>query len=210
MKQMKSSINITKAEYIASAVSPAQFPEEKLMQIAFIGRSNVGKSSLINSLTRVHNLARVSGQPGKTQTINFFKLTAGNREASSVKNFYLVDLPGYGYARTGKDKRKKWHDFTKKYFLYPKDLYCVCQLIDIRHAPMASDIEMFSWFVKNEIPVFIIATKADKIGRNSINKNVAQIKKVLNIDADSILPYSSVKDEWRSHLLDFIGQALLE
>lgn len=207
---IKESINITKAEYIASAVEPSQYPEEKLKQIAFIGRSNVGKSSLINSLTRFHNLARVSGQPGKTQTINFFKLTAKYYKDATTKDFYLVDLPGYGYAKTGQDKRKKWAVFIEKYFLFPQDLYCVCQLIDIRHEPMPSDVKMFNWLIEHDIPVFVIATKADKIGKGTVAKNISRIKKVLNVRELTILPYSSTKNEGRSYLLDFIGQALVE
>lgn len=204
------SINITAAEYIASAVKPEQFPEEKLLEIAFIGRSNVGKSSLINSLTRVHNLARVSGQPGKTQTINFFKLRAKYYADNSLKDFYLVDLPGYGYAKTSQKNKKEWASFIEKYFLSSKNLYCVCQLIDIRHDPMPSDINMFKWLVKNNIPVFVIATKADKISKNIINKNILQIKKAFGVPELTILPYSSIKNDGRSYLLDFIGQALVE
>lgn len=210
---LTSDINITKASYIASAVEPSQFPAEKLRQIAFIGRSNVGKSSLINSLMRVRNLARVSKQPGKTQTINFFRLTAKYSKGNSLQNtkdFYLVDLPGYGYAKTEQKNRSRWLAFTKMYFLYPQDLYCVCQLIDIRHAPMQSDVDMFNWLIAHEIPVFIIATKVDKIGKNVVQKNIAQIKNTLKVQELTILPYSSMKNEGRSSLLDFIGNALLE
>ena len=179
-------------------------------EIVFIGRSNVGKSSLINSLTRVNNLARVSSQPGKTQTINFFEVGIKIAEVEERKAFYLVDLPGYGYAKTGKQNRKIWSKFIEEYFLTSPRLRFVCQLIDIRHEPMASDVDMFNWLVENDIPVLIIATKADKIGKNAQAKNIAAIKRKLGIKEISVLPYSSLKNEGRSDLLDVIGDSLLE
>jgi GTP-binding protein len=203
-------VNIIRAEYIASAVKNDQFPCEKLLEIAFIGRSNVGKSSLINSLTRVRNLARVSGQPGKTQTINFFKLRAKYYENEIIKDFYLVDLPGYGYAKTGQANRKRWAAFIEKYLLSSKRLYCVCQLVDIRHEPMEADINMFKWLVENNLQVFVIATKADKISKNLVKSNIDRLKKAFCVPELTILPYSSTKNEGRSYLLDFIGQALVE
>lgn len=203
-------INITKAAYIASAVKMSQYPEEKLPQVAFIGRSNVGKSSLINSLTRVHNLARVSGQPGKTQTINFFELTAKINETGENKLFHLVDLPGYGYAKTGQKNRRQWAKFIEEYFLNSKELRFACQLIDIRHEPMTSDLKMFKWFIENHIPVLVIATKADKISRGAVAKQTAQIRRALGVKGLDILPYSSKKNEGRSDLLDVIFQNLLK
>lgn len=208
MMQTQDKINIIRARYVASAVKKSQYPEEKLKEIAFIGRSNVGKSSLINSLTRVHNLARVSGQPGKTQTINFFELTARMIETGEDKLFHLVDLPGYGYAKTAQANRKQWAKFIEEYFLGSEQLQFVCQLIDIRHAPMKSDIEMFNWLVKNNVPVLIIATKADKISRGAVNKQIAQIRKTLGVKEIDILPYSSVKNAGRSELLEVINQML--
>ena len=201
-EEKKDKINIIRAKYIASAVKKAQYPEERLKEIAFIGRSNVGKSSLINSLTRVHNLARVSGQPGKTQTINFYELTARFNETSEDKLFHLVDLPGYGYAKTAQSNRKQWAKFIEEYFLHSKYLQFVCQLIDIRHEPMKSDKEMFDWLIKNNIPVLIIATKADKISRGAVNKQIAQIRKSLGVKEIDILPYSSPKKQGRDELLE--------
>ena len=206
--QIQDKINIIRAKYIASAVKKAQYPTEKRKEIAFIGRSNVGKSSLINSLTRVHNLARVSGQPGKTQTINFFELTARIIETGEDRLFHLVDLPGYGYAKTAQTNRKQWAKFIEEYFLHSEQLQFVCQLIDIRHAPMKSDVEMFDWLVKNNVPVLIIATKADKISRGAVAKQIAQIKKTLGVKEIDILPYSSVKNSGRSELLEVIYQML--
>ncbi|MDM8143890.1 ribosome biogenesis GTP-binding protein YihA/YsxC [Megamonas hypermegale] len=210
MTETKDKINIIRAKYTASAVKKAQYPAERLKEIAFIGRSNVGKSSLINSLTRVHNLARVSGQPGKTQTINFFELTARIIETGEDKLFHLVDLPGYGYAKTAQTNRKQWAKFIEEYFLNSEQLQFVCQLIDIRHAPMKSDIEMFNWLVKNNVPVLIIATKADKISRGAVAKQVAQIRKTLGVKEIDILPYSSVKNAGRSELLEVIYQMLTD
>ncbi len=210
MMQIQDKINIIRAKYIASAVKKAQYPTEKRKEIAFIGRSNVGKSSLINSLTRVHNLARVSGQPGKTQTINFFELTARIIETGEDRLFHLVDLPGYGYAKTAQTNRKQWAKFIEEYFLHSEQLQFVCQLIDIRHAPMKSDVEMFDWLVKNNVPVLIIATKADKISRGAVAKQIAQIKKTLGVKEIDILPYSSVKNSGRSELLEVIYDGLLK
>ena len=210
MSNDKERVIITQGKYIASAVRKDQYPEEDLPEIVFIGRSNVGKSSLINSLTRVNNLAKVSSQPGKTQTINFFEVGIKIAEVEERKAFYLVDLPGYGYAKTGKENRKIWSKFIEEYFLTSPRLRFVCQLIDIRHEPMASDVDMFNWLVDNDIPVLIIATKADKIGKNARAKNIAAIKRKLGIKEISVLPYSSLKNEGRSDLLDVIGDSLLE
>ncbi|MDY4417192.1 ribosome biogenesis GTP-binding protein YihA/YsxC [Selenomonas sp.] len=201
---------ITQASYLASAVNPSQYPAVRLPEFVFIGRSNVGKSSLINSLTRVKNLARVSSQPGKTQTINFYELGAKRAGADERKNFYLVDLPGYGYAKTAKGNRKIWAKFIEEYLTTSKELQFVCQLIDIRHAPMASDIDMFRWLVARGIPVLVIATKADKLGKTAREKQVRVIKQALGVPELSVLPYSSLKNEGRSDLLDVLGDALLQ
>ena len=206
----KDRVIITQGQYIASAVKPEQYPEEDLPEIVFIGRSNVGKSSLINSLTRVNNLARVSSSPGKTQTINFFDVGLKIAGVEGRKAFYLVDLPGYGYAKTGKEKRKIWSKFIEEYLLNSPRLKFVCQLIDIRHEPMNSDVDMFHWLVENDIPVLIVATKADKVGKNAKEKNIVAIKRKLGIQEVSVLPYSALKNEGRSDLLDVIGDSLVE
>lgn len=210
MSAKKDRVIITQGQYVASAVKKEQYPENDLPEIVFIGRSNVGKSSLINSLTRVNNLARVSSQPGKTQTINFFEVGLKIAEVEGRKAFYLVDLPGYGYAKTGKEKRKIWSKFIEEYLLTSQRLQFVCQLIDIRHEPMASDVEMFEWLVKNNIPVLIVATKCDKIGKTVRQRSIAAIKRKLGVAELSVLPYSSLKNEGRSDLLDVIGDSLLE
>ena len=167
---MAEKVVITQGKYLTSAVQMDQYPEVRRKEIVFIGRSNVGKSSLINSLTRVHQLARVSSQPGKTQTINFYEIGAKIEDNPQRQDFYLVDLPGYGYAKTGAKRRKIWSKFINEYLLSSEDLQFVCQLIDIRHEPMASDVEMFQWLVEHNLPVLVVATKADKLGKMALPK----------------------------------------
>jgi GTP-binding protein len=207
---MKENVIITQGTYIASAVSKEQYPTEAKKEIVFIGRSNVGKSSLLNSLVRIKNLARVSGQPGKTQTINFFEIGAKLPGVKTRQSFYLVDLPGYGYAKTGREKRRLWSKFISDYLRNGQEIQFVCQLIDIRHDPMPSDIEMFRWLVKNNIPVLVIATKADKISKGAVHSQTEHIKKVLGVSEIDVLPYSSLKNEGRSELLDVIASVLVE
>ena len=210
MSENKERVIITQGKYLASAVKKEQYPEERRKEIVFIGRSNVGKSSLINSLTRVRNLARVSSQPGKTQTINFYDIGAKIEGVEERQDFYLVDLPGYGYAKTGAERRKIWSKFINEYLLNSEDLQFVCQLIDVRHEPMKSDVEMFNWLVENNIPVLIIATKCDKIGKNAVNSSISRIKKTLDVPELDVLPYSSLKNEGRAELLDVIASCLAE
>ena len=193
-------INFNKVEFILSAASEKQFVRDGMPQLAFAGRSNVGKSSVINRLVNRKNFARVGASPGKTSQINYFKIDG---------KLYLVDLPGYGYAKTGKERRKIWKKFIDEYLLTSPNLQFVCQLIDIRHEPMASDIEMFQWLVEHHVPVLIVATKADKIGKNACQKNIAAIRRALGVKEISILPYSSVKNEGRSDLLDVIRETLV-
>lgn len=202
-------ITVIKSEYVTSAVSRATCPEELLPEIVFVGRSNVGKSSLINSLTNRKSLARTSGTPGKTQTINFFKVTLKTAE-DERREFYLVDLPGYGYAKTSKTNRKLWAKFIDEYLSSRRDIKFVCQLIDMRHPPMESDLKSFSSLVEKNLPVLIVATKSDKLGKTERQKHLNAIKNALGVDDDSVLPYSSAKNEGRSELLDVILNSLIE
>ncbi len=220
-------ITVIKSEYVTSAVSKKTCPEETLPEIVFVGRSNVGKSSLINSLTRRKNLARTSGTPGKTQTINFFRVTLkvrdkgqGTRDKgfysatvpqlSTTVSFYLVDLPGYGYAKTSKTNRKLWAKFVDEYLSSGRDIKFVCQLVDMRHEPMESDLQSFTSLVEKNLPVLVVATKSDKIPKTQRQKHLDAIQKILGVDAESILPYSSAKNEGRSELLDVVINSLIE
>jgi len=209
MTDEKTTINITSGQYIASAVRMDQYPEGELHEVAFMGRSNVGKSSLINSLCRRNGLARISGSPGKTQTLNFYRLMAKMSETER-REFFLVDLPGYGYARAGKSNRRQWAQFIEEYLLESPRLQLACQLIDIRHDPMESDIITYKWLIENDIPVQVIATKADKLTRMNVNKNVNAIRKGLGMKSDNIIAYSAEKGLGRDELLDVIAEILVK
>jgi GTP-binding protein len=202
-------ITVVKSEYVTSAVSRKTCPEELLPEIVFVGRSNVGKSSLINSLTHRKSLARTSGTPGKTQTINFFRVELKTSD-DVRREFYLVDLPGYGYAKTSKTNRRLWAKFIDEYLTSRRDIKFVCQLIDMRHPPMESDLKSFADLVEKNLPVLVVATKSDKLGKTERQKHIDAIKNALGIDAESILPYSSTKNEGRSDLLDVIANSLIE
>ena len=205
---MKDRVVVTQGKYCVSAVKREQYPSVERPEIVFIGRSNVGKSSLINSLTRVRNLAHVSGQPGKTQTINFYDVGIKIEGEDPRRDFYLVDLPGYGYAKTGKAQRLTWKKFIEEYLLSSRNIRFIAQLIDIRRDSMESDVNMFRWLVTNGLPVLVVATKADKLGRDAGRRQIENIRRALGVPELDILPYSSLKGEGRSELLDVIADSL--
>ena len=195
--------DLIKAKYSASAVRPDQYPAPYLDEVAFIGRSNVGKSSLINSLTRRNGLARVSGSPGKTQTINFYEIE-GKRILEGTdqrKQFYIVDLPGYGFARTSKENKDQWSGFIRKYLSGSEHLRLVCQLIDIRHKPLDSDIECYHWLMGCGVPVQLILTKSDKVSKNMAASQKALFKRELGLDDERIMTYTSSQHTARGELI---------
>ena len=200
-------MRVINARYLASAVKAAQYPEGDYGEIAFIGRSNVGKSSLINSLCNHRGLALVSGQPGKTQTINFFSVTA-KLETEERFTWFLVDLPGYGYAKRSKTSRDAWSKFIAEYIAKSPRLRLVCQLIDSRHSPMAVDKEAYAWLEQCDVPLQVIATKTDKLSRNELQKNMAALRRELS-PAAPIIAYSSVSNAGRDDLLKIIEHELL-
>ncbi len=148
----------------------SELPVHDLPEIALVGRSNVGKSSLINCLVNRKNLARTSGTPGKTQTINYYLI---NNE------FYLVDLPGYGYARASKDAQAAWAELIERYFQTTQSLTKICQLVDLRHKPSKDDLQMYDWILAMGLPAVVIATKADKLKRSQLAGAAAQIQRTL-------------------------------
>ena len=194
-------MKITAAEFVMSNSDVAKCPKEPLPEYAFIGRSNVGKSSLINMLVERKSLAKTSGRPGKTQLINHFKIN---------KNWFLVDLPGYGYARVSKKDKKTFQKYITEYLLKRKQLVCAFVLVDIRHEPQPIDMEFMEWLGSNGIPFAIIFTKADKLKPGAIEKNVkAYIKELLASVWEETPPYfitSSSKHLGKIALLNYIEE----
>ena len=194
-----------KAKYITSAVKPEQYPEIDAPEIAFLGRSNVGKSSLINSLCRQRHLAKTSGSPGKTRTINFFDIEAKYTEDELPrKQLLLVDLPGYGFAKVSKSAKKEWSQFIQLYITQSKRLVVLYQLIDIRHDLQANDQECFNWLSSMDINLKIIFTKADKLSQSVAAKQKAKLCKALSINEYETILYSAVKNTGRQKLIDDI------
>ncbi|MBZ4654630.1 MAG: GTP-binding protein [Peptococcaceae bacterium] len=167
-------MKITTAEFTISAVSPKQYPASQDPEIALVGRSNVGKSSLINKFLNRKGLARTSSQPGKTQTLNFYHIN---------KAWYFVDLPGYGFARVSKELKARWGKFIEEYLRERRQLVGVIQIIDIRHPPTKDDLAMYEWLVHYQLPTLIVATKADKISRGQWLSHVKTIKTELKLDS---------------------------
>lgn len=174
----------------------SKLPDTGMPEVAFAGKSNVGKSSLINGLMNRKSLARTSGQPGKTQTINFYKIN-GER--------YLVDLPGYGYARVSQAEKEKWGKMIEKYLHTSKNLKAVFLLIDIRHEPSANDSQMYEWILHNGYEPIIIATKLDKLKRSQIQKHLKMIKEGLQLKKGStVIPFSAETKQGRDEIWEVI------
>lgn len=193
---------IKEAQLEAVAVRANQYPEDSVPEIAFAGRSNVGKSSLLNLLTGRKSLARVSGSPGKTRTINFYRIN---------DSFRIVDLPGYGYAKVSKEMSKDWGPMMEEYFQRRKGLKKVVQLVDIRHAPSAQDIQMYEYLKHYGLDGIVVATKADKVSRNEMQKCISVIRRALNLEqSDVVIPVSALKRTGQDRLLEQMDKLLEE
>lgn len=187
---------IKEAELIAVAVNLDQYPPDTMKEIAFVGRSNVGKSSLLNMIIKRKSLARVSGSPGKTRTINFYEVNG---------DFRIVDLPGYGYAKVSRSISADWGDMVEKYLENREGLIKVIQLVDIRHAPSKQDVQMTEYLRHYGLDGFLVATKADKVSRNEISKNISVIRKTLNLSKeDQVIPVSALKKTGYDELMEAI------
>ena len=185
-------MKVTDAEITISAVGPKQYPRDVRPELALVGRSNVGKSSLINCLINRKSLARTSAKPGKTQTLNFYLIN---------QSFYLVDLPGYGFAKVSKEIKAAWGRMIEHYLTERDNLRCVIQLVDLRHPPSADDILMFDWLKHYEIPTIVVATKADKISRGKRPQYAKQIKQQLQTSPrDTIVTFSATTGEGKDEL----------
>lgn len=176
----------------------SKIPDNLLPEVAFAGKSNVGKSSLINALMNRKSLARTSSQPGKTQTINFYNINS---------LMYLVDLPGYGYAKVSESEKKKWGKMIENYLHVSKQLKAVFLLIDIRHEPSANDRMMYDWIIYQGYDPIIIATKLDKIKRSQIDKSVKIVKTGLNVKPGTkIIPFSAVTKQGREEIWELMDE----
>ncbi|GEK28194.1 ribosome biogenesis GTP-binding protein YihA/YsxC [Furfurilactobacillus siliginis] len=170
-----------------SAVAPKQYPKEDLPEIALAGRSNVGKSSLINTLINRRSYARTSSQPGKTQTLNFYKVES---------QLYFVDVPGYGFAKVSKKAREEFGQMIETYLSTRRQLHGVIQLVDARHDPSDDDVTMHEWLAYYDIPLLVVATKSDKIARGKWNQSESRIRKGLNMQPDE--PYIQFSAETKT------------
>ncbi|WP_032120794.1 ribosome biogenesis GTP-binding protein YihA/YsxC [Clostridium amazonitimonense] len=191
---------IKTSDFVKSAVTKSQYPEDKRLEIAFLGRSNVGKSSLINALTNRRKLAKVSSTPGRTRLINYFLIN---------DDFHLVDLPGYGYAKVSKSEKAAWGKIIEEYLMNSETLTRVVLLVDSRHKPTADDIMMYEWINYHNYDVVVIATKSDKVSKNDIRKNEKLIKDTLKLKPEHrLIFFSSVKKDGREDLINTLFEDL--
>lgn len=197
-------MNLNNASLVISAVKEAQYPKTKMPEVAFAGRSNVGKSSFINKILNRKNLARTSGKPGKTATINFYNID---------NTLMLVDLPGYGYAEVPKAEKEKWAEMINHYLYTRENLMTTFLVVDSRHKPSADDVTMYNFLKENQGCVIVIATKTDKVKKSELEKNIELIKETLSLDEDDVLiPFSAEKgmgvdDAWEV-LYDVVEQGV--
>lgn len=188
-------MKVNQAELVISAVSKKQYPTEPLPEIALAGRSNVGKSSFINKIIQRKALARTSSKPGKTQTLNFYKINDA---------YSFVDVPGYGYAKVSKKEREKWGKMMEEYFAERENLNMAVLIIDIRHDPTEDDVTMYDFLKHFDLPVTVIATKLDKIKRGQRAKHLKRIIEVLELEEeDTVIPFSAEtgegkEDAWKA------------
>ncbi|MFU1798313.1 ribosome biogenesis GTP-binding protein YihA/YsxC [Paenibacillus azoreducens] len=176
-------MKVTQAEFVISAVGPDQYPVDALPEIALAGRSNVGKSSLINRMINRKNLARTSSTPGKTQHLNYYRIN---------EELYFVDLPGYGYAKVSKSQRQVWGKMIEKYLMEREELKLVLLVVDLRHPPTKDDELMYDWLKHYDIPICVVATKADKIPKSRWQKHAKQMKEgLLMRKTDTFVMFSS-------------------
>lgn len=189
-------INFNNINLIISAVKKAQYPDTGLTEVALSGRSNVGKSTFINSMIGRKNMARTSQQPGKTQTLNFYNID---------EQLIFVDVPGYGYAKVSKVQREKFGKMIEEYITQRENLKLVIQLVDLRHQPTEDDVLMYNYLKHFNIPTLVICTKEDKIAKGKVQKHIKRIKDKLELESgDNIISYSSIKNSKQQEIWNFI------
>ena len=190
-------MKVTKAEFIKSAFTEDDWPKDSQPEVAFLGRSNVGKSSLINSVLAVRGLARTSSTPGRTQSLNFFSVN---------DRFKFVDFPGFGYARVPKNIKSTWGEMATAYLANRRQLVLSIHIVDSRHEPTKQDLQLHEWLEQSDKPQLIVATKSDKLSHNELKKNLQHIARVL--DDDSVMAYSAKSGRGREELWRAIQSAI--
>jgi GTP-binding protein len=195
-------MKITSAQFVAGVAAPRSLPKQRLPEIVFMGRSNVGKSTLLNALCNNRHLARISSTPGKTQQINFFLINS---------NFYFVDLPGYGYAKVSQEERRRWKQLIEGYLTTSGMVHLAVQLVDARRGVMDSDLMIMQWLENAAIRFVVVLTKADKISRGELAQKVRHVKPLLAgvKSCCDVIPFSAVSGEGKSQLLSLINAHLL-
>jgi GTP-binding protein len=190
---------VKNAAYVKSVFSVADLPENRFPEIAFAGRSNVGKSSVLNKLANIRNLAKISHTPGKTRQINFFLIN---------ENLHFVDLPGYGYARVSKSMKESWGKLIEEYLEKSQNLKGVVLLIDARHEPFEADLQLLEWLDFYHREKLVVLTKIDKISRSALLLNVKKTSKILNLNSDSLALFSAKTGEGKERILNWISDLL--
>jgi GTP-binding protein len=191
---------IKNAAYVKSVFSASDFPKGAYPEIAFAGRSNVGKSSVLNKLTNIRNLAKISSTPGKTRQINFFLIN---------DDLYFVDLPGYGYARVSKSMKESWGRLVEEYLKKSQSLKGVVLLIDARHEPFEADLQLLEWLDFYQREKLLVLTKTDKLSQSALFLNVKNTSKILNIDSDSLVLFSAKTGQGKEKILNWISGLLI-
>jgi GTP-binding protein len=190
-------MKVVSAEFLKSAFKEADWPRDSKPEIAFLGRSNVGKSSLINSLLSVRGLARTSSTPGRTQSLNFFEIN---------DQFRFVDFPGFGYARVPREIKSSWGEMANSYLAKRRQLVLSIHIVDSRHAPTKQDLQLHEWLEESDKPRLVVATKSDKLSNNELRKNLGHIARVLN--DDSVMAFSAKSGRGREELWRAIKSAI--
>ena len=199
-------MKVTSAEFVKSAFDRSHWPEGGRTEIAFLGRSNVGKSSLLNSLLQRKALARTSNTPGRTQSINYFLINGKKADPSDSTGFYFVDLPGYGFAKVSKSMRSDWGKMAEDYLSARDELALCIQLVDSRHAPSPLDMQLHDWLVVHEKPHIVVATKSDKLSANELRKQMGVIGEMM--PESTVIAYSSQTGKGRDAVWSEIAKAM--